>query len=328
MSTTEVRAQYGTIIKALADLAQQPQIEDDIVARGPVMDRVLSIRAAADALLRAALAAAAPSPERDVTKILLAVAPGEDGMGHEVYATCVKDVEDSLTRMGERIEELESRATAAPSPAAEPTPVPEVLLTALRFYARGEHYHVDDGEDFDTVSGEPQNWLCSGVDDSQTMIEDGRIARHALQGIAGSWIDGDEDGTPQPIEDEVFAVAPMLNGLTASETEAKRCKHGIRAPHECRDCADEPESFDDALEDVYQQCCAAIKPLVDLHDYPGSVVETLQLLVAERLTASETAKNGVASVDELIEAPARHIERLQSKLPHGPSFAPQQVREG
>lgn len=82
-----------------------------------------------------------------------------------------------------------ARRLAAPS-------VPEVLLTALRFYARGEHYTLDDGEDFDTVSGEPQNWLCSGVDDSQTMIEDGRIARHALQGIAGSWVDGDEEQAP------------------------------------------------------------------------------------------------------------------------------------
>jgi uncharacterized protein CbrC (UPF0167 family) len=60
----------------------------------------------------AALAAAAPSPERDVTKILLEVTPGHDGMGHEVYATCVKDVEAVLTRLGDRIEELASRPAA------------------------------------------------------------------------------------------------------------------------------------------------------------------------------------------------------------------------
>jgi hypothetical protein len=47
----------------------------------------------------------------------------------------------------------------------------------------------------------------------------------------------------------------------------------------------EPESFDGAMEDVYDQCCAAIKPLVDRYDYPGSVVETLQRLVDERMDA-------------------------------------------
>lgn len=31
---------------------------------------------------------------------------------------------------------------------------------------------------------------------------------------------------------------------------------------------------------------------------------------------------------ELIEAQARHIERLQAKLPRNPSLAPQQAREG
>jgi hypothetical protein len=37
---------------------------------------------------------------------------------------------------------------------------------------------------------------------------------------------------------------------------------------------------------------------------------------------------GVATAAELIAAQAKHIEKLQSKLPQNPSFAPQQVREG
>lgn len=80
------------------------------------------------------------------------------------------------------------------------------LRTALRFYARGEHYHLDEDEDFDTVSGEPQNWLCSGRDDSATMIENGRVALFALQGIDSDWLDGDEDNTPKPVEGEVSCV--------------------------------------------------------------------------------------------------------------------------
>ncbi len=47
------------------------------------------------------------------------------------------------------------------------------LRTALRFYARGEHYTLDEREEFDTVSGEPQNWLCSGLEESATMVENG-----------------------------------------------------------------------------------------------------------------------------------------------------------
>ena len=80
------------------------------------------------------------------------------------------------------------------------------LRTGLRFYARGEHFNVDRAEEFDTVSGEPQNWLFSGVDGSTTMIEDGEIARRYLMDIAINWIDGDDDETPQPIDGEVSCV--------------------------------------------------------------------------------------------------------------------------
>lgn len=81
------------------------------------------------------------------------------------------------------------------------------LRTALRFYARGEHYHLDESEEFDTVSGEPQNWLMSGREDSATMVENGQVARFALEGVAINWIDGDDDETPQPLETEVSCAA-------------------------------------------------------------------------------------------------------------------------
>lgn len=114
---------------------------------------------------------------------------------------------------------------AAPEPAgvAALTAENEQLRVALRFYARGKHYHTDEAEEFDTVSGEPQNWLCSGLDDSTTMIEDGRIARFALQGETINWIDGGEDETPQPIEGErSAATAPV--GLDAGvAAERERC---------------------------------------------------------------------------------------------------------
>jgi len=71
-----------------------------------------------------------------------------------------------------------------------------MLRTALRFYARGEHYNLDESEEFDTVSGGPQNWWCSGRYESATMIEDGTVAKFALMGQPANWIDGDEDTTP------------------------------------------------------------------------------------------------------------------------------------
>jgi hypothetical protein len=37
---------------------------------------------------------------------------------------------------------------------------------------------------------------------------------------------------------------------------------------------------------------------------------------------------GVSTTAELIAAQARHIEKLQAKIPPTPSFVPQRVREG
>jgi PAS domain-containing protein len=72
--------------------------------------------------------------EQDITRILLDVVPGEDGMGHEVYATCVKDVEAVLTRLGDRVEELAARpvAPAAQQPAElTDAPAEKILVAAL-----------------------------------------------------------------------------------------------------------------------------------------------------------------------------------------------------
>jgi len=76
------------------------------------------------------------------------------------------------------------------------------LRTALRFYARGEHYNTDPAEEFDTVSGEPGNWLYSGLEDSTTGIEDGGIASLALRGEFLNFQADGEDFTPDPIDGE------------------------------------------------------------------------------------------------------------------------------
>jgi hypothetical protein len=61
---------------------------------------------------------AAPAPavvpsELDVRRIMLAVVPGDDGMGLEVFANNVDDVVERLSDMGERLADLED----APAPA-------------------------------------------------------------------------------------------------------------------------------------------------------------------------------------------------------------------
>ncbi len=80
------------------------------------------------------------------------------------------------------------------------------LRTALRFYARGEHY-ADPNDELDTVSGEPESWLCGDGENCTVTLEDGRVALFALQGIDANWRDGDEDHTPQPVDGEVSCVS-------------------------------------------------------------------------------------------------------------------------
>ena len=83
--------------------------------------------------------------------------------------------------------------------------LPLPILQALRFYAQGSHFHVSQDQ-FDTVSGEPQNWLCHAED--ETMIEDGTVARLALTGGVLNWMDGDESEEPGPVAGEIFSGMP------------------------------------------------------------------------------------------------------------------------
>jgi hypothetical protein len=90
--------------------------------------------------------------------------------------------------------------------------VPAAVLDALRFYANGSHFNIDhDHQDFDTVSGEPANWLYSTRDDDTTMIEDGSIAKAALCGKSLAFEDPE-----QPVDGEVL-VAVSADAAAAPE---------------------------------------------------------------------------------------------------------------
>ncbi|OMT68756.1 hypothetical protein AQ764_14355 [Burkholderia pseudomallei] len=110
---------------------------------------------------------------------------------------------------------------------AEAVAIPQSVINALRFYANGHHFNIDENhQQFDTVSGEPQNWLCSERDDDCTMIEDGSIAKAALcGGVLGF------EESEKPIEGEVFtaaqqpAQADAREGLTDEQVKAVAEEH-------------------------------------------------------------------------------------------------------
>lgn len=54
---------------------------------------------------------------------------------------------------------------------------------ALEFYASGDHAHLDPAEHWDTVSGEGTNILFSGIEDSESFVEDGSYAKHVLDNL-------------------------------------------------------------------------------------------------------------------------------------------------
>ena len=99
------------------------------------------------------------------------------------------------------------RAAIAADRALRPAILPPAVMQALRFYANGDHFHIDgDCQEFDTVSGEPDNWQMSQKDDDCSMLEDGTIAKKALTGEL-VWVEGDDDDAPAPVAGEIFTSA-------------------------------------------------------------------------------------------------------------------------
>lgn len=77
--------------------------------------------------------------------------------------------------------------------AEQPTQIKD-LRKVLQFYADGHHFTKSDGDAWDTVSGEPQNYWCDEA--GTATVEDGSIAKLALAGHPIKF--EDEDGTHAP----------------------------------------------------------------------------------------------------------------------------------
>lgn len=87
---------------------------------------------------------------------------------------CVREAD--FDRVTAERDALQQRLTAADERA-------DVLESALKFYADGDHYSVDDGLNWDSCSGEPANILWH--EDQPWFIEDGSVAKAALKPAEG-----------------------------------------------------------------------------------------------------------------------------------------------
>ena len=95
------------------------------------------------------------------------------------------------------------RALAAGQATAAKQPDSENLRKALQFYADSEHFIKADGDAWDTVSGEPQNYWCDEA--GTATVEDGHIARLALSGHPVRF----EDDAAQPAAQQGVAYAGL-----------------------------------------------------------------------------------------------------------------------
>ncbi|WP_175836996.1 hypothetical protein [Burkholderia anthina] len=145
--------------------------------------------------------------------------------------TLTAGLQEGYLTATERMANIRAAATEetddASAQAAEPAALPQAVLDALRFYANGHHFNIDeDHQQFDTVSGEPTNWLFSERDDDCSMIEDGSIARAAL---CGGQLGFEDPETP--IEGEVFAAAqpPAQADQVAHDRKLVGVREGLTA---------------------------------------------------------------------------------------------------
>lgn len=143
MATPDLRAAAQETLAALSTCRNADYSTGHVIP--PSFDEKL-VDAACISLARAlstpsAVAAedARVPPELDVRKILIDVVPGEDGMGHEVYAKTVADVENELSRLGAALEDLQL-TTPHPAPAVANKPA------AYKSLKDGELFTVSEAE--------------------------------------------------------------------------------------------------------------------------------------------------------------------------------------
>ena len=139
--------------------------------------------------------------------------------------------------------------------------------------------------------GRSQNWFCSSNSFGEYTYETERAGWEAWQARASLTTPSKEPAGAVAVE--LRLVRSILRGYPQSFARA------------------------DALRAVDKaEAALASHPEAPPASAPAAEVARLMRFYA------------VDSIDALIAAQAEHIEKLQSKLPQAPSFAPQRVREG
>ena len=193
----------------------------------PTIDNWRALREALDAgPTEGPMHADIPSPELHAVRVTAPGRPGkifadvgfsgsptQDAINAEFIAAAhpaaIRSLLDERDRLAAEAQHAADVAEAYKAQADSLAAEVEALRVALRFYATGEHFHIDPDEDWDSVSGEPENWLCSDRENSTTMLENGTVARMVLQGKAIDWTADGEDCTPSIVPNEAPIDAAM-----------------------------------------------------------------------------------------------------------------------
>ncbi len=166
------------------------------------------------------------------------------------------------------------------------------------------------------------------------------IIRYALE-LGLLWIDGDGRDKVREALDALDTLEAQLEAIGAGGVQALSA-----APAEADMFwdAEDGERFGHDIDDIISDFgpgdrvkidCAKRMPSIEVlvvadgDDLSYQAVSPTPSAEQQTPADAQLCKfYGVSTDAELIAAQARHIEKLQAKLPPTPSFAPQRVREG
>ena len=199
---------------------QSRDFADDMVAAlsaaQPVAQEAIRIGALGTAEIYKAQALAAPQPSQT--------------------ESAVRDEQAIIARFLERTGQYVTNDASREAAIKEATASAEAKgwRGALELYANGSHFTPSDPSPWESVSGEPSNFL---EDEANTAtVEDGEVARAALMGYPLQ----NEDGTPYELgsaPQEAGKVEAVAEAVRICETLDRACNEGPK----CLGCPDGPK---------------------------------------------------------------------------------------
>lgn len=166
-------------------------------------------------LLNSALAREDALQALSVTRIMLDVVPGEDGMGEEIYAKSVADVEALLSKQCEDIEALQDREAALREEL-------ESIKAIVDGYDSPEHAaQVADEMGHQCVTLQQRLTVAEQRDADNPKLISGLVeyADNLLADVNNAWLYAGSTGEPEAHKDEDYAAAINLLSATVSSHE-------------------------------------------------------------------------------------------------------------